>query len=335
MTGFGSATLLFAALGAVSLLRGQTTVGASLVIGAIASGPLFSWLNAVGTSTEEALAFFERFATMCTVPIAILFGAGVAAAEATLTAARAGRIAGAVVLAGWGAVSFLRVRDLDLSRDERGIAFARDLILRTPDRALVLLSGDAPANAALYVCSVERLCGDRIALSPGTLFMPWAMAQARRRHPDLDIPWTSGPALKRTHELALVEASKRPVFVYPDLLEKDPLLSETFTPLPDTLLFRLWPRNADPRAERDAFVASARAIAGGECEGCSLPPPSNHPTQEVQLSLAYEAAALNHARTSIRFPEARDLFLPLLARSGDYAQRGGESMSRNTSSSSR
>ena len=345
--GFGVATLLLAAVGAVDLVRRERTVGVSLAVGALASGPLFAWLNALSTSSEEALAFFERFSTMCTVPIAIAVGAGVALVGRAIVKVRSPPllVAGALALAGWAALSFARVRAVDRSKDDRGIAFAHDLILPTPDRSLVLLSGDAPANAALYVCAVERRCGDRVALSPGSLFLPWAMTQARRRHPDVSIPWAAGPALKRTHELAAAEGSTRAVFVYPDLLDKDPLLAETFLPLPDHLLFRLWPRDTAPDAAREALLASARAIGGpvsrGEaprgCEGCDLPPPGDHPTQEMQLVLAYEAAAYNHARAiaPLELEEGRELVPALLARAGDYAQRGGESMSRKSSSSSR
>ena len=71
------------------------------------------------------------------------------------------------------------------------------------------------------------------------------------------------------------------------------------------------------------------------CEGCALAPPADHPTQEMELVRAYAAASFNHARTASGIPEARDLALRLLARSGEYAQRGGASMSRNISSSSR
>jgi Protein of unknown function (DUF2723) len=334
--GFGVPTLALAAIGAAWLLRARTqrSVGASLVLGALASGPLFAWLNALGTGTEGALAFFERFATMCTIPIGIAFGAGVAAVEAALTSARpsarAPRVLVLVALATWALLCFVRVRDVDLRADDRGIAFAHDLVLRAPDRALILVSGDAPTNAALYVCAVERACGDRVVLSPGSLFMPWAMAEARRRHPELDIPWKSGSALKRTHELARAEVTKRAVLVYPDLLEKDPLLAESFTPVPDHLLFRLWPRESDWDAERDAFLESARAFACLEpstrdepcppCEGCLLPYPRVHPTQEAELAAAYEAAALNHARFGERVPEARALLPLLLTRAGDYAR---------------
>jgi Protein of unknown function (DUF2723) len=334
---FGVFTLLFAVAGTVDLLRRQLLVGSSLLVAAFTTGPLLAWLNALGTSSEEGLAFFERFTTMCAVPIAIAFGAGVAAAI-RLSASSFARAAGSVALAGWAVLSFLRVGSVDLSRDRRGIAFAHDLLLRAPDRSLLLLSGDAAGGAALYVCAIEKRCGDRVPLAPGSLFLPWAMAQARRLHPDVEIPWSSGPALRRTHELAAAEAMKRPVFVAPDLLEKDPLLASAFTPLPDHLLFRLWPPGTDSTEPRETFLRSARAMAGDDrdaCEGCELPPPADHPTQEMEIVLAYSAASFNHARTAAGIPEARDLVQPLLARAGDYAQRGGASMSRNSSSSSR
>ena len=325
---FGWGTLAGAAFGAIDLARRRRAIGTSLILGVLVTGPLFAWANALDTSTEEGLAHFERFTTMACIPIAVAFGAGVAAAVSSLAPSRPQRAAGALVLAAWTALAFFRVRAVDLSRDVRGLAFAHDLVLSSPDRSLLLLSGDVPANAALYVCSVERRCGDRVAISPGGLFLPWSMAQTRRRHPDVEIPWPSGPGLKRTHELALAEVGKRPVFVYPDLLEKDPLLDLTFDSLPDHLLFRLWPRGTDAALEQSAFLVSARALLGADgCEGCSLPPPQDHPTQEVQLDHAYEAAALNHARAAGGIPGASALVVPLL-------QRGGASRSRKSSSSS-
>lgn len=318
--GFGAVTLIFAAIGAAVLLVRQRVVAVSLVLGAIVSGPLFAWRNALDTGTEETLAFFERFTTMCTIPIAIAVGAGIAATARALPAFRGSRIAGSIAFGLWAASSFLRVRDIDMSHDARGIAFAHDLVLRTPDRSLLLLSGDAPGSAALYVCAVERLCQGRVALSPGTLFMPWAMAQARRRYPDIDIPWNEGPALRHTHELVAAEAPKRPVFAYPTLLEKDPVLASAFTPLPDGLLFRIWLPESDATAQSDSFFASARSTATGVgCEGCVLLPPAWHPTQEMQLVSAYRAASLNHAWVAQRFPvddRVRELIPALLARGG-------------------
>lgn len=294
----GAPMLVLAAVGVAAQLRRRPAVGASLLLAFALSGPVFACANAIGVTSEVKLAYFGRFTTMCHVPLAIAFGAGAAASLRWLDRNRIARVAGAAALGTWLIARVLSAREVDLHADRRSIAFAHDLILPTPPRSLVLLSGDEPANAALYVCAVERTCGDRVVLSPGTLFLPWRLAQFRRRHPDVEIAWSGGPALARTHEIVSVEAARRPVFVYPDLLSKDPTLTK-FAHSPDRLLFRMWPAGADPAIQRAAFLASAEALARGDCEGCSpwpvIEPP---PSPELQLALAYQAAFVNHARAA-------------------------------------
>jgi hypothetical protein len=303
---FGPFTLAAALGGAIVLLRrsGDRSLGLALVTAAIVVGPVFAWANALGTATEEGLAHFARFATMAHLPVALAAGAAVPflGELARRFAPPLGARAGIAALVVWVALGAIHAFPIDLHDDRRGEAFAHDLVLHSPDRSLLLLSGDAPNQAALYVCAVEHLCGERVALSPGSLFLPWAMAQARRRHPEITIPWTNGPGLKRTHEIVAAEIARRPVFAYPDLLEKDPLLQTAFRPLPDLLLFRLWPLGSENAAMRAALDASAQAMAGGGCEGCRLPPPEAHPTQEMQLVHAYEAARVNHARAASALP---------------------------------
>ena len=61
-------------------------------------------------------------------------------------------------------------------------------------------------------------------------------------------------------------------------------------------------------------------MSGVGCEGCLLPRDARpHPTQEMQLVRAYEAAATNHARMAANVPEARDLVAPLEAHAGRVA----------------
>ena len=313
---FGVVGLLAAALGAAWLLRRETTIGVALLLAVLVTGPMFGILNTVETGSEEADAFFARFTTMSHVPVALLLGAGVAAAASRWPLARAAKGAGAALLSAWLAFAVWHARDVDLRDDMRGLAFAHDLVLGPPDGSLLLLSGDAPLNAAAYVCAVERLCGSRVVIAPGGLFMPWSMAQVRRRHPEITIPWKSGPGLQKTHELAAAEVTKRPVFAYPDLFAKDHALEGAFEAAPDHLLVRLWPRGTDPALIQTTFLASARAmVTGVGCEGCLLPPDAQpHPTQEMQIIHAYQAAETNHARMAERIPEAADLIAPLRAR---------------------
>jgi len=295
----GAVTLLGAAIGVFDRLVHSPVAGASLLLAIAFSGPVFAWANAIDTSSEEALAYFERFTTMCHVPLAIAFGVGVACARTAVGTHQSSRATAALLLLGWCVLGVRRAGDVDLHDNRRGLAFAHDLLLSTPDRSLVLLTGDGPSDAALYVCAVERRCGDRIVLSPGTLSMPWKMAQVRKRYPDLHIPWASGPALRRTADLVASELGRRPVLVAAELFDKDPDLSRRFERSPSGLLLRIWPPHPRERDRRAAFLASARAMAMGDCEGCRAPLSSApHPSQDVEIGRAYEAAYLNHARTA-------------------------------------
>jgi hypothetical protein len=291
----GLPVLVAAAAGVVDRLRRSPAVGTSLLLAIAVPGPLFAWINALDTGSEETLAYFERFTGMCHVPLAIAAGVAVAWAQSALASMRRAEVAAKLVLAGWSVWAFRRTGDVDLAADRRGSAFGHDLVLATPNRALVLLSGDGPAGAAAYVCAVERLCGDRVVFAPGLLSMPWRMAQIRSRYPEIVIPWSSGPALGRTHEIVAAEAPRRPVFVYPDLLDKDPELRRSFEVIPDRLLFRVWPGGSDRAGRPEELAADARAMIESGSEGCGIVSPVNpRPSQEVQLARAYQAAFVNH-----------------------------------------
>jgi hypothetical protein len=317
----GAAPIAAAAMGLADPRLRRGGFAASLALAIVVPGPLFALANALGTSSEETLAYFERFTAMCHVPLAIAAGAGVAAIQSAFGARRELSVAGVVALVVWAFAGARRVRDVDLRDDWRGLAFAHDLVLGSPERSLILLSGDEPGNAALYVCAVENACGRRTVLSPGSLFLPWKMAQIRKRYPDLEIPWAEGPALRRTHELAAAAAGSRPVFVYPDLLQKDAALTEAFSPLPDGLLYRLWPRGSPLDMQREAFLDSARAMASGQgCEGCRLAAPIRpRPSSDAQIARTYEAAFMNHARAARAIEGEADLAGSLEARAGEMA----------------
>jgi hypothetical protein len=252
----GPAVVAFALLGLGDRLRKDRVVGWALLLAVVVPGPLFAWLNALDTRSEVTLAYFERFTTMGYVGVALASGAGVAAARAVLASLRWERLATTTVLAGWIVLRFVSTRDVDLGAERGGIAFAHDVILHTPERALVLLSGDQPIDAELYVCGVERLCGDRVAFAPGMLSLPWKMAEVRRRHPDLDIPWMGGPALRRIHSL-VAAVRDRPVYLWPDLLEKDPLLAAWET-TPEGLLLRVGPRRTGAAVDHGGLRSMSR-----------------------------------------------------------------------------
>jgi hypothetical protein len=182
--------------------------------------------------------------------------------------------------------------DLDFHRDRLGIAYAHDLVASTPERSLVLLKGDMATQAALYVCGVERRCGERIVLAPLQWAMPWKLEQDRRRHPELEL----GDAMPRDFvgaqgvaELVRREISRRPVFVHAELLD-DALRGEE-SAVPSTLLYRIYPDERALRADPDVRTKLAAMSSGAGCEGCSLPRPARpYPSLEAQLDEAYDAA---------------------------------------------
>jgi hypothetical protein len=293
----GVPTLLLAALGLAGLAWRDWALGVALLLAIIVPGPLFAWANAIDVTSPETLAYVERFTTMAHLPVAIAAGAGVVEVARAVAGVRGWEIAAAFALGAWGLDEAVRTRGVDLRDDRLGIAFAHDLVHGTPDGALILLSGDAPTSAALYVCAVERSCGARLVLAPGTLSLPWRMAQFRRVHPDLRIPWTDGPALPRTHELVAAATARAAVFVYPDLIVKDPALSAPpFTAAPEGLLFRVEtsaPAGGDPPRR---FRTGASTMADGSCEGCRLLATGLVDARREGIAAhAYASAFANHA----------------------------------------
>jgi hypothetical protein len=121
----------------------------------------------------------------------------------------------------------------------------------------------------------------------------------RARYPELDIPWSEGPALRHVHELAAAAVGRRPVFIHPSLWEKDPALKDAFSSVPDRLLLRLWPADTPLEWERTPFLESVQAMTSAECEGCAIASPIQpRPSQDVEIIDAYEAALTNHARAA-------------------------------------
>jgi len=231
--------LVIAAAGTVWLWLRNRREGAAMLVAFVVSGPLFAAVNAIDVRSEARVVFFERFTTMCHVPIAVLVGCGVAAIGARIRSWRE-RFPGGAVLAAVCVVPLIGNLRIDLSRDRTGETEASDLVKSAPDGSLVLLTGDAPAHAALYACGVEHACGARIFLSPLKTYMPWYMAQVRRRHPNLSLPVDGGGSLDLVRMIA-DEIARRPVLAHPELLRKKPDLAKRFSWAASPPLVRAYP----------------------------------------------------------------------------------------------
>jgi hypothetical protein len=325
---FGVALLLVAGLGTYSLLREpgpRRRLGIGLVLALFASGPLFAMANVLPIDGEHGLAFADRFATMSHVPLAALIGAGLAAilarAMVIFPSGPMSHVVRALVALVFVWPLALNATDVDQRDNRRGIEVAHDLFRRTPDGALVLVSGDAFNGATLWTCGVEKACGERIAFSPGQLHMPWRVEQLRRRRPDLVLPAPTGKFLT-TRELVEANLPLRPVHVMPGLLDAEPALRDAFDFVPEGMLVRAMPLGSDLVAQRGSVLASARALLDGQgCDGCIDPgmrrPKLVTPSLEVPLTAFYALAFENHARFARALYHEEGLALALEARADE------------------
>jgi hypothetical protein len=297
----GRSFALGSAVALVGLLRKRVDIVLSLLF----AGPVFAAMNAFDIRSEYRVAFFERFTTMSAVPIALLIALGIdrfAKSRAVPWALAAAAVLPLVP----------NVWRFDFSRDTTGIAYARDLVVGTPRRSLVLVSGDMAGHATLYACGVLGVCEDRTVMAPGQLFLPWKARQIARRFPELGL---SGDAATRPTVVGLIEAQigKRPVYVHPELVRKHPELASRFVLVPELLLLRVYD---DERAREIDMPALRARYAALRCEGCAAHRASVwHPSMQGQLSEAYAAGLADQVRA------ARQMGWTELAREMAEAQR--------------
>jgi hypothetical protein len=312
-------------VGALWGWRSHRRVTVALLLAVLCSGPLFAARNAFDIHSDYRVLFFERFATMCHVPFAVMCGFGVAQVEQWLARARTRPSSPSPIGARWarpaiaraamGALALFAVIPLvgnldalDFSRNRRGLDYAHDLVDSTPDGALILLKSDMASQAALYACAVERRCGDRIVIAPGQLWMPWKQRELKRRYPALALPPQDAPSAARW--LVEQNVAARPVVVHPELV--DDVVQGELASLPSLLLFRVYPSEASLRADLPEFrEAIAAVIQGRRCTGCALAkraPPAF--AADAQLARIYDDALRAHtaAATELGFDaEARAL----------------------------
>ncbi len=312
----GLPALVAALVGGLALAVRRSVPAQALAATFVLSGPVFFGINRVGLEFEEQLAWIERFASMCHVPLALLLGLVVAHgwrwARRRSNAARmamAGGVGVLLVIPAHGA------RNLDSSRDRWGDAVASDLVDRMPDGSVVLLSGDLHRNIGLFHCVARGHCGTRVVLPAHSA--SW-YERTRRQRPELGLaPWTPTMRSGGLHLIVEQLLPNRPVFITPSLATRNPELARRYQLEADVLLFRVWPRSID---HRQAFLQSAMAATSGTCASPPmLPRELARPTMHAQELRQYSIGFENLAR------RGRALFgpTPLTARLIECSQRFG------------
>jgi hypothetical protein len=319
----GALVAASALLGFFAQWRRERKEAIALALAFLVSGPLFALTTPLFTATTPALkALAERFLSMPMVPLAVLAGCGVGAVERWLLRAAPSALWLPTVASGCLVLPLTpsALRE-DLSGDRRGIALARDLVTQTPDGSLILLTGDLYVQAADYICAVERACGDRLVLEPGSFFLPWRLEELRRRHPGIAAELPEHPGLTNVHVLVAAEVGTRAVFVMPDFLRTDPTLAN-YRLAPDLLLIRLYPTADAGDRDRPRQVLRAHAmLEGRDCDGCDLFAGTGgfHPAEEGIVKLAYAAAYANQAQAAVGLLGDTNLSVALANRSRTIA----------------
>ncbi|MDO8657211.1 MAG: DUF2723 domain-containing protein [Candidatus Levybacteria bacterium] len=122
---------------------------------------------------------------------------------------------------------------------------------KTPDNALILLSGDIPDMTADYFRFTQLKGKDhRIIFTPGQFHLKWFIPSLNRKYPDLVIP-SPMPGKRFTTTTQVVDANygKWPIYVGPDLVIRDPELEKKYTLYPENLLFLVKRKGEDLKLE--------------------------------------------------------------------------------------
>ena len=313
---FGAIGTLLALIGIGSGWRRHRATSVALLVAFFSTGPLFAAMNTFDIHSDYRILFFERFATMSHVPVAVLVGLGAAWAkqrlgDPDLIPRLPPRRAAAFSRASFGLVAIAAtlplldsIAALDFAENTRGRTYAHDLVDSATDGALVLLKSDMASQAALFACAVEHRCGDRIVIIPGQLWMPWKKRELQRRYPALPLPPDDVAAPARW--LAEHSQGTRSVFVHPELLEE--VVRSDLASLPSGLLFRVYPDQRSFHADIPAFRGASSAIATRQrCEGCVLVRGARPSfAADAQLARIYDAAVSAHEDTARALGLSRD-----------------------------
>ena len=224
---FVFAGLLLAALGVWWAWRNRRVEGLALVLAFLVAGPVFVAYARVYVPDDLTKGVVERFYILPSIPLAALAGLG---AWQTLLLAQSRRLPAAVAYAAAAvllAVPIAAAAAHEGTAEQRGnrvaLDYAKDLLGPLAPNALLLMRSDENYTSVLYAQQVEHIRPDVVALDAELLKLPSTVEAARRRHPDVSIPFESYDGGQNTSLADVVRANlgKRPVYYVGAMEEKD------------------------------------------------------------------------------------------------------------------
>ena len=287
-------------VGWIAVARVSGVLATAFALLVLVSGPIFVAIANPPLDDPVTRGVLERFAILPTVVIGILAGVGAIRLgvwvlgrapdeRVRLRLGAALGIAAVAVVVAIGAVHL----PLASQRDNRvAETYGRDILEPLPADALLLMRSDEHYTTVSFAQVVEGLRPDVVAVDVELLKLPTYVAQIRRQHPDVQIPFAAydDGATTSLGDVVAANLPARPVFVVGRLKED---LSARFATIPWGLTRRFSPA-ADAPTAADAARADADRFASLHPPAAALP----DTTWEGVMAANYGSAAFEdaHAR---------------------------------------
>ena len=249
--GFVYAGIALALAGLWWAWRNRRSEGIALLVAFLVPGPLFQIYTNTSYPDELTKGIIARFYILPSVPLAILSGLGawwvLLASERMRVPSRRGfvTVAAAVALL---VVPVAAAADHYSANDQSGnwvaLDYGKDLLGSLAPNALLLMRSDENYTSVAYAQFVERYRPDVVALDGELLKLPSYVAQSRREHPSVLIPFTAYDGGVHTSLNKLISANlpTRPVYEIGGSDEKN--FAKPFDQVDAGLATRLLPKDS-------------------------------------------------------------------------------------------
>jgi hypothetical protein len=226
--GFVYVGILLAVAGLWWAWRHRKAEGIALFTAFLFAGPIFQAYTNTAYPDELTKGIVARFYILPSVPLAILSGLG---ARWVLSQAERVRVSRRGLVTAIAAAALLIVpvasaadhySSVDQSSNYVAQDYVRDMLGLLPPNALLIMRGDENYTSVTYEQFVEHNRPDVVAVDTELLKLSSYVAQIRREHPDVLIPFTAYDGGIHTSMNNLVSANlpNRPVFTVGDQAEK-------------------------------------------------------------------------------------------------------------------
>ena len=219
--GFVYAGILLAAAGLWWSWRHRRAEGIALFVAFLVAGPVFQIYTNTAYPDAVYKGIVARFYILPSVALAILAGLGAWSALGQAGRVRASR-RGLVLVAASAALLVVPVAaaadhyaSQNQSSNHVALSYAEDLLGPLAPNAILLMRGDENYTSTVYAQFVDHYRPDVVALDTELLKDRTFVAQIKREHPDVLIPFTAydGGATTSLNALVSANLASHPVYV--------------------------------------------------------------------------------------------------------------------------